>query len=122
MKTNRFLVAAGISLAMALTVSCSDDDDNGAVSSGSLKACFYQLPEQHGMPDGYKSGSFCQQIDVEFPKEGCNGSKGGKLRESCPSNPDETCPMKIEGYDVDVFLYGYAAMRSCEAWESDFSE
>jgi len=109
MKTNRFLVAAGISLAMALTVSCSDDDDNGAVSSGSLKACLYQMPQQ---------GSLCMQAEVPFPKDKCDS---GTLQESCPSNPDETCPMKIGGYDVDVFLYGYAAARPCEDWEAEFN-
>ncbi|MCL2206986.1 MAG: hypothetical protein FWB90_02700 [Fibromonadales bacterium] len=42
MKTNRFLLAAGISLAMAFTFSCSDDDGDKAVVS--CKTGVYHRP------------------------------------------------------------------------------
>lgn len=71
-RTIRFLKAAGISLALAITFSCSDDDDSGGyVSCEKLKQLSYACEDQY-CPD-YDNDCDEERTDQCIERQVCGG-------------------------------------------------
>jgi len=105
MKIKRFLLTAIFGLALAFTLSCSDDD------GGVTIACKFK--------DTYKGKSyeFCQEISGEKAskhkdtfKEDCEDD-GGTYYDSCPSGYDLKCKEE-DGYPY--FIYGKDVFNNCD--------
>jgi len=108
MKANRFFLAAGFSLALAFTFSCSSDDDKG----GSTSACKY-IPDYTHNPI-----EICDEIsggkvvyDKEEFKEDCEG-QNGTYYDSCPGG----YKLKCNYYNTTEIVYIYSdSFEDCEA-------
>ena len=108
MKTYRFLLAAGVMLALAFTFSaCSDDKDDPITYRAG--GCFYDkdLPWQ-GM-------TICSKTsEVDLTPELCDQMNGGTFVDDCPPNPKLECPKKN---DI-IYMYGTPEGLKCSDMEN----
>jgi len=103
MKLNRFLLAAIFGLALAFTLSCSDD--GGGKSTAACKST-------------YRSIEICEEFSGEYAakykdevKEDCE-DHGGEYVESCPG---KALKCKYDGDDgLTLYIYGNL-FKDCEA-------
>jgi len=97
MKNNRFFLAVGVLLAMALVVSCSDDKDSGGAA---VVSC--------------KKNDSCWEVSASYnfgddsPETECGYDSGVFSNEGCPSGWSKTCD---DGHGT-TYLYG--ENRTCE--------
>jgi hypothetical protein len=112
MKTNRrFLLVASLALALAFTISCSDDDSPSLLiacqidDSSDGKICM----EEYGYGgDEYKSGL------LEDCKEG-----GGHPVEKCPSDFAKECPAEAEHLNQRTVYFYNEKFRSMDCDKID---
>jgi len=117
MKTNLFLLAAGFSLALAFTFSCSSGDDNEG--GGSTAACKYttefrnqtvDVCEYWSKEDLAKAGHTIDRKKRECKEDAEVHDNGGTFYESCPSGYVLTCRDEDDGghHPLTYYLYGDA--------------
>ncbi len=100
MKTKRFLLAAGIVLAMVFTLSCSSDDDEKTTTTSGNLACY---AESSPLPDVEICVQFTAAVSAEFCQFA--GSSYNVMmipQESCPPEPILNCPTQ-EGQVINFY-------------------
>jgi len=113
-KTYSFLLTAGLVLAMAFTLSCSDDKDDDTPPSGSEGVCVG------------KSGTFTAMClkGQGISETSCNGiTAGAQLTGSFSASGD--CPsnevLKCENFNAPgLTLYMYVNMGTCAELDAMF--
>jgi len=110
-RTKSILVAASFSLALALTLSCSDDDSGGR---GSVVGCKYE-DRCYEEPASYCEDGYC--YDADDSKKECEGydEDGGRFyNDGCPSGSSLKCS-DPENPAFAVYFYGsYFNGKTCE--------
>jgi len=101
MKPNRFILAAILGLALAFTISCSDDDGGGT------GACKY-IETYYG-----KAYEECTENE-DWTKEECEREEagGGTFYDSCPSDYTLKCKNKKSTY----YIYGDVLKDCDDGW------
>ncbi|MCL2101528.1 MAG: hypothetical protein FWH22_07430, partial [Fibromonadales bacterium] len=101
---------ASLMLAMAITISCSSDKDEGGSGGGAIGSCT--------MDYGAALGSMCTEwtegVSSSDAKAACAAPQtwsGGK----CPSGAGLSCPVENDGVKATIHIYGaMAAQGSCD--------
>ena len=136
MKTNRFLLAACVSLAMALTLSCSDDKNSG---SGAVVSCKYM---ESGFPQplaGQRQFETCWEVSASYKYYGFphNGEDCRVMLPNglCELNPEEHCRGEFSNGNCEpgwvikcgnkrrIYIYGYEFKNiTCSEYEDAMGE
>jgi len=105
--TSKTILVAGFALALALTFSCSSDDDKGG---GKTAAC----------EETYHSIEMCKEYsgkyDKEIVKQDCEYFQG-KYSDSCPSANALKC--KYDDGLVTIYIYGNSFKNCAEACQQE---
>ena len=96
-KTNRFLLAAGISLAMAITMSCDPKDISGSIEGQSVEktpssSSIAETPSSSSEGQGMKILSLCDDKEYNPETHFCFLNKACGHRNACDDPTGRTCP------------------------------
>jgi len=108
-KFSKLTLAAAIVLAMAFTLSCSDDKDEGGTGTG---ACKHTGKFQNSSIEICESLSLAAiGITVDQYKRECESDaayNGSTFLVSCPGGYVKTCKNADDDFDITYYLYDEA--------------